>query len=238
MLQDVQYLVWTTRKNACRTLPPVHAIALDNHSPYKSSLSNVLPTSHGAACISPGADTYRHSALLPQAHTWPGLRMKPQAGSLSNGHRDETTAGSVTSHAQQQTSAAAAPEQPPVQSSASAAPTHSSAYGVHASAMADAAQEQGSDEHGGDGHHAATTTEGARLNGLSGVSGQGDSAEESDNEEEGALEDFESMMRQLRQGRSNLQDLPDDERRARAASMAAQMMQALGINEEDTDDEP
>ena len=45
------------------------------------------------------------------------------------------------------------------------------------------------------------------------------------------------MMRQLRHGRDHLQGLPDEDRRARAASMAAQMMQALGIHDEDSDSE-
>ncbi len=75
------------------------------------------------------------------------------------------------------------------------------------------------------------------MNGDAGAPELDGVGEESDSEEGGGLEEFESMMRQLRQGRDHLQGLPDEERRARAASMAAQMMQALGIQDEDSDSE-
>lgn len=45
------------------------------------------------------------------------------------------------------------------------------------------------------------------------------------------------MMRQLRHGRDHLQGLPDEERRARAASIAGQMMQALGIHDDESENE-
>ena len=176
-----------------------------------------------------------------QAHTWPGLRMKPCSDGLSNGlstrHSagDTAAAGLPSSHAEQQSrDAAMAADPPAVRSSAAAAAAdiEPRANGGPAGAL------QGSNEQHGisiNGHDSSHQHASAR-NRLPELAGSDAASEGSDSGEDTELDGFERMMRQLRQERTQLQGLPDVERRARAASMAAQMMQAFGIDDEDSED--
>ncbi len=185
--------------------------------------------------------------VLLQAHTWPGLRMKPQSGGLSTGigfGRDTEDSSAAASHATQarfHSSAAADLEHSPVHSSASAAAAQQNSDAEQMGAWQAAAPEPSSGvEHAHDQSQrsAAGSMDPSQLNGHARDPGLEVSLESADElSEDGGLEEFESTMRQLQQGRDRLQGLPDDERRARAASMAAQMMQALGINDDDTDDD-
>ncbi|CAL5227606.1 g10608 [Coccomyxa viridis] len=185
---------------------------------------------------------------LLQAHTWPGLRMKPQSGavSIAGGTRQDTEDGAAALHAPQprfHTSAAAALEHSSLRSPASAQPPSD---GEQMGAWQGAASPEVSSTADPVVHHqqhsADGSMEGPHLNGVARAPDFDNALEESGSEasgseEDGGLEEFESMMRQLRQGRDHLQGLPDEERRARAASMAAHMMQALGIHDEDSDSE-
>ena len=178
-----------------------------------------------------------------QAHTWPGLHMKAGSGGLSNGlstrhnARDTATASLPSSHAEQQSSdAAAVADAPPVQSAAAAGAANAEprANGGPAGAS------QGSDElHGIRGvsmnGHDSTQQHVSAGNRLPELAGSDTASEGSDSREDTELDGFERMMRQLQQERTQLQGLPDVERRARAASMAAQMMQAFGIDDEDSE---
>ena len=183
---------------------------------------------------------------MAQAHTWPGLRMKPQSGALSSGFSLAEGAGDSSrleqpaSLAQFHSSAAATLEHSPRDSFASAAAGQHQLNGAQASTLQEAGSERGGESdsvHAREHHSADANTGTAHSNGNTTGSSQGFNLDTSDSEEEedGGLEEFESMLRRLQQGRSHLQGLPDDERRARAASMAAEMIQVLGIHEEDSD---
>ena len=183
---------------------------------------------------------------MAQAHSWPGLRMKPQSGALSSGFSLAEGAGDSSrpeqpvSLVQFHSSAAATLEHSPRDSSASAAAGQHQSKGAQASTSQEAGSErrgEGDSAHASEHHSAAASVETPHSNGNATESSQGTNLETSDSEEEedGGLEEFDSMLRRVQQGRSQLQGLPDDERRARAASMAAEMMQVLGIHEEDSD---
>ena len=165
--------------------------------------------------------------------------MKPCSGGLSNGlstrHSagDTAAAGLPSSHAEQQSPDAAAVAANPsaVQSSAAAAVAdiEPRANGVPA----------GVSQHlngvSMNGHDSSQQHDSA-SNRLPELAGSDAASEGSDSREDTELDGFERIMRQLRQERTQLQGLPDGERRARAASMAASMMQAFGIDDEDSED--
>lgn len=184
--------------------------------------------------------------MMAQAHTWPGLRMKPHSGALSSGFSLAEGAGDLSrpkqpaSLAQFHSSAAATLEHSPRDSFASAAARQHQPNGAQASTLQETGSERGGESdsaHAREHHSAAANIQTAHSSGNTMESSQGVNLETSDSEGEegGGLEEFESMLRRLQQGRSQLQGLPDDERRARAASMAAEMIQVLGIHEEDSD---
>ena len=182
---------------------------------------------------------------LLQAHTWPGLLMKSCSGSLSNGLSTrhsawDTAAASLPSSRAEQHSleAAAAADMPAVRSSAAAAAAvgpEPRANGVPAGASPDSTEQHGINGVSMNGHDSGQQHASA-SNRLSDFAGSDTASEGSDSREDAKLDGFERMMRQLQQERGQLQGLPDVERRARAASMAAQMMQAFGIDDEDSED--
>ena len=171
--------------------------------------------------------------------------MKPCSGGLSNGlstrHSagDTAAAGLPSSHAEQQSPDAAAVAANPsaVRSSAAAAAadTEPRANGVPAGASQHLNEQHGINGVSMNGHDSSQQHDSA-SNRLPELAGSDAASEGSDSREDTELDGFERMMRQLRQERTQLQGLPDGERRARAASMAAQMMQAFGIDDEDSED--
>ena len=177
-----------------------------------------------------------------QAHTWPGLRMKSSSGNLRNGSNTRHSAGDTAAAglpssraAQQSPDAAAIADAPAVRSSAAAAAaanTEPRANGVPAGASPDSTEQHGISTNG----HGSSQQHVSASNRLSDFAGSDTVSEGSDSREDTELDGFERMMRELRQERTQLQGLPDGERRARAASMAAQMMQAFGIDDEDSED--
>ena len=208
--------------------------------------SHILPITVSCMSCGPLRLPFRAHDMccLLQAHTWPGLRMKPHSDSLSNGLSTRHSAGDIAaaglpiSRAEQQSpNAAAAADAPAVLSTAAAAAVDSEprANGVPAGPSQDSNEQHGSHGVTMNGHdtgqeHAAASSR------LSDFAGSDTASEGSDSREDTEMDGFERMMRQLRQERNHLQGLPDVERRARAASMAAQMMQAFGINDEDSED--
>ena len=73
-------------------------------------------------------------------------------------------------------------------------------------------------------------------NGHSGVAEPGDSASEDQDEDEDELDNFERMLGRMSAVRQQLQGIPDNERRTRAAAMAMQMMHSLGLDDDKHDD--
>ena len=172
--------------------------------------------------------------------------MKPCSGGLSNGlstrHSagDTAVAGLPSSRAEQQSSAAAAAaDASTVLSSAAAAAaaadTEPRPNGLQAGASPDSNGQHGMHGVSMNGHDSSQQHASA-SNRLPELAGSDSASVGSDSREDTELDGFERMMRQLRQERTQLQGLPDGERRARAASMAAQMMQAFGIDDEDSED--
>ena len=79
-------------------------------------------------------------------------------------------------------------------------------------------------------HPAGALTDDAYVNGHVRAPEVEGPLEGSDSEEDAGIDEFESMMHQLRHGRNHWQDLPDEERRARAAAIAEHLSQALALN--------
>ena len=158
---------------------------------------------------------------------------------MSTGHTtgDTAAAGLPTSRTEQQSQDATAAADPPaVQSpAAGAADTEPRANGVPAGPSQDYHEQHGIHDVSINGYDSRQQHAGAGSR-LSDLAGSDTASEGSDSREDNEIDGFECMMRQLRQERSHLQGLPDVERRARAASMAAQMMQAFGTNDEDSED--
>ena len=112
--------------------------------------------------------------MMAQAHTWPGLRMKPQSGALSSGFslaegagdssRPEQPASLVQFHS----SAAATLEHSPRDSSASAAAGQHQSKGAQASTSQEAGSERGGESdgaHAREHHSAAASVETPHSNG-------------------------------------------------------------------------
>lgn len=73
-------------------------------------------------------------------------------------------------------------------------------------------------------------------NGHNGVAEPGDDASEDEDEDEDEVDNFERMLGRMSAVRQQLQGIPDDERRARAAAIAMQMMHSLGLDDDDHSD--
>ena len=164
--------------------------------------------------------------------------MKPRTGALGigtgmgQGNEDVSTAVSHATQPRFHSSAAAALEHSPRHSPAAAAGAQPALSEEQMGAWQAASPENSSAAEplaNQQQHPADASTEDPQLNGVASDPEPNGPLEGSDSEGDGGLDEFESMMRRLRHGRDHLQGLPDEERRARAASMAVQMMQGLAL---------
>ncbi len=168
-----------------------------------------------------------------EAHTWPGLQLKPtHDGASSNGGphvhaargEDPSTSGEGSSIA--------------------------AADSTHRQYWARAREEDrtlGSDQEPGapsSGQQQdepfdrpALSASPEEMNGAhgnqNGHNGVTEAASEDEDEDEDELDDFERMLGRMSAVRQQLQGIPDDERRARAAAMAMQMMHSLELNDDE-----
>ncbi|BDA46154.1 probable alpha- and gamma-adaptin-binding protein p34 [Coccomyxa sp. Obi] len=171
-----------------------------------------------------------------EAHTWPGLQLKAtQDGASSN--------GGPHVHA-------ARGEDPSTSGEGSSVAAENSTYRQYWARAGEDDRTLGSDQEPGEPLRAqqeepldrpALSASPEEMNGAhgnqnghNGVAEPGDGASEDEDEDE--LDNFERMLGRMSAVRQQLQGIPDDERRARAAAMAMQMMHSLGLDDDDHND--
>ena len=180
--------------------------------------------------LSSGADMQGVARIREalEAHAWPGLHMKEQYAHLSGG--DFTTSRNSTLEL-------------PNGQQASVEVHASSSADVAAHQLTESAQRHvdGAEQRGHAASETASTSEPARASvsteAVVSTAQNGASAnglhEPEDPDVHPEVDSFDRLLGTVTAARRQLQVLPDDERRARAATLAMQMLEAFGLEEDD-----
>lgn len=153
-----------------------------------------------------------------EAHTWPGLQLKV---SSSNGvPADHASEPSIASEIET-----------PGSSYRQYWPSHVEGMHENGSTQNSSRNLRTAQEEPGDG---APGVPSGGENGAPNGTGNGvNGFQDGESGEDDELSRFEQMLGRLSEVRQQLQRIPDDERRARAAALAMQMMDSLGLDDDD-----